>query len=282
MAFFSTLWSRGCADKIRLGEGASSIEGQRMASHIMVQPSVFAGQFKNQLLHEQGFFPRFLMAAPLSLRGTRTKNSCYSGDIQSEPLVMAFYDTCVRLLKSWSDSTDPDMDARYRKIQLSQEATTVYLDLYNQTEISQLPDGEFAAIPSYASRCAEQALRIAGVLTLASAPTADTVSGETMSRAAELALWYLREAARMISDGNVSDEIRQAHRLLRWLKTNAERFVTTKLIQQNTRLGRVNAVQAALAVLEQYGHVRPAPDGTIVHGTRSSTAWEFIGNSENS
>lgn len=284
LAFFSTLWSRGCADKVRLGEGASSIEGQRMASHIMVQPTVFAGQFNNQLLHEQGFFPRFLMASPPSLRGTRTKISCYSGDIQSDPLVMAFYDTCVRLLKSWPDSTDPDIDSRYRKIKLSQEATSVYLELYNKTELGQSLDGEFAAIPSYASRCAEQALRIAGVLTLASDPTADTVSGETMARAAELALWYLREAARMINDGGVSEEMRQAHRLLRWLKTYSERygerFVTTKRMLQHTRLADVTEVRAALSVLEQYGHVRPAPNGTIVDGHPSSTAWEYLGNSE--
>ena len=69
----------------------------------------------------------------------------------------------------------------------------------------------------YASKAAEQACRIAGVLTLWRDMYAREVTAADMADAIALAQFYLAEAARLSDGAKVSAEIERAEALRKWL-----------------------------------------------------------------
>lgn len=152
ISFFTSIWSNGCVDKIRMGEGESQISDKRLASHLMLQPVVAKTLFADQLLQGQGFFPRFLVAYPKSLKGTRTKGDTPFADIRQEAAVQSFYQTCTQLLQKDIEQ-DGNGNIYFRAVTLSPEAERVYRELYNVTEVEQSEQGKFATISNYASRC---------------------------------------------------------------------------------------------------------------------------------
>ncbi len=275
IAFFASLWSNGRADKVRMGEGDSHITGKRLAAHLMLQPIIAEGLLADELLQQQGFFPRFLMTASKSLKGTRLKNGTPSADIREHKAVQAFNHVCHTLLLQ-SMPMDAQGVPQLRAIPLSSEAEVIYRKLYNSTEEQQAEHGELAHVSNYASRCAEQAQRIAGVLSLAQDPTTQSIQGDTMAQAAQIALWYLAEAKRLTEDSGVSSEIVRAEKLLKWLQTNGERFVPLRKMAQYVRLKDTSEVKAALKLLEEHGYVKAAPKGIMVNGAVCNTAWEVV------
>jgi Protein of unknown function (DUF3987) len=79
------------------------------------------------------------------------------------------------------------------------------------------PDGPLAALRDVAGKAAEQAGRIAGVLQIVDDVSARAVEADAMTRACELATWYLNEAARLASESLVPPVVRDAQTLLAWL-----------------------------------------------------------------
>jgi hypothetical protein len=77
--------------------------------------------------------------------------------------------------------------------------------------------GSLAHITGTASKVAEQACRIAGVLTLWQDINADEVRMTEMESGVALAKFYLSEASRLASAAVVSAEIDNAEKLRRWL-----------------------------------------------------------------
>jgi len=74
-----------------------------------------------------------------------------------------------------------------------------------------------AHITGTASKAAEQAARIAGVLTLWRDLNAPKVEADDMADAIDLAQFYLSEASRLASAATVSVETDRAEALRRWL-----------------------------------------------------------------
>lgn len=85
---------------------------------------------------------------------------------------------------------------------------------------AQAPGGDLGHITGTASKAAEQAARIAGVLTLWADLDAQDVQAETMADAITLAQFHLSEASRLASAATISGEIDKAEALRMWLLEN--------------------------------------------------------------
>ena len=88
---------------------------------------------------------------------------------------------------------------------------------YQAVEAAQKAAGPMEHVRAYASKAAEQAARIAGVLTLWADLDAPEVTPEAMAQGVELAQFYLSEAKRLAEAGAVSEETAKAEALRKWL-----------------------------------------------------------------
>ncbi len=88
---------------------------------------------------------------------------------------------------------------------------------YSAVETAQASGGNLAHVTGYASKAAEQAARIAGVLTLWRDMGAAEVTAEAMAEGIALAQFYLGEAAPLAEAATFSAPVEQAETLRTWL-----------------------------------------------------------------
>ena len=113
-----------------------------------------------------------------------------------------------------------DPDARElgpRTLQLAPDARELLVAFSDTVEAAQAPGGNLAHITGTASKAAEQAARIAGVLTLWADLQAPQVEGRDMADAIDVVQFYLSEASQVANAALVSSEIDRAERLRQWL-----------------------------------------------------------------
>ena len=81
---------------------------------------------------------------------------------------------------------------------------TLLIEFSDNIEAKQVKNGSLSDITGTASKCAEQAARISGVLTLWSDLDATEVTAETMKDAITLAQFYLSEALRLADEAVIT------------------------------------------------------------------------------
>jgi hypothetical protein len=166
-----------------------------------------------------------------------------------------------------------------RTLQLSPEARALLVDFSDAIEGAQAPGGDLSHITGTASKAAEQAARIAGVLTLWRDLHAPAVEASDMTDAIELAQFYLSEASRLASAALVSAEIDRAEALRKWLLESWPE--PEVMVRDVVRLGP-NALRespkarAALGILEKHGWLVPLEAGTVVRGAARAEAWATV------
>jgi hypothetical protein len=137
-------------------------------------------------------------------------------------------------------------------------------------EASQAPRGNLSHVTGTASKVAEQAARIAGVLTLWADLEANEVQADVMADAIDLAQFYLSEASRLASAATVSVEISKAEALRKWLIEiwqEPEVLVRDVVRRGPNPLRESPKARAALGILEKHGWLVLLEVGTVVRGS---------------
>lgn len=276
LSALNDLWQGNAIRRTRAGEGSSTLYGRRLAVHLMVQPGVALAFMADPIAADTGFLPRFLICEPPSTIGTRLQAA-----VNYAPAPLADFEARLREVL---DSPLP-MDAETRELQprvilLSPEAHALLVAFADHVEAEQAPGGAYAHVTGYSSKAAEQAARIAGVLTAWRDLLAPSVTGEMMAKAISLAGFYLGEAARLADAATVSAEIDRAERLRRWLLEswpNSEVLPSEVLQRAPIRaLREAPAARAATALLEKHGWLVRLPEGTVVRGKARKEAYRIV------
>lgn len=275
LAAFNDLWQGNPIRRTRSGDGHATLFGRRLAVHLMVQPTVARAFMADPLAADTGFLPRFLMCDPPSAIGTRMQANARWDD-------WALATFAGRLRDILESPLPMDLETRElqpRTLQLTPEARALLVAFSDAIEAAQAPGGDLAHITGTASKAAEQAARIAGVLTLWRDLDAPKVEARDMADAIDLAQFYLSEASRLASAALVSTEIDRAEALRKWLLESwPEREI---MVRDVVRLGP-NALRespkarAALAILEKHGWLVPLEAGTVVRGAARAEAWAIV------
>lgn len=274
LAAFNDLWQGNPIRRTRSGDGHATLYGRRLAVHLMVQPTVARGFMADPLTADTGFLPRFLMCEPPSTIGTRMQANTSRDD-------MALANFAGRL-RDILDTTPPiDLETRElqpRTLGLTAEARAQLSAFSDVIEAAQAPGGDLAHISGTASKTAEQAARIAGVLTLWRNLHAPDVQVGEMNDAIMLAQYYLAEASRLTSAALVSAEIDRAEALRKWLESWPKAEI---LVRDVVRLGpnplrESPKARAALAILEKHGWLTRLEAGTVVRGAARAEAWAIV------
>ncbi|WP_170152323.1 YfjI family protein [Paracoccus aestuarii] len=276
LAALNDLWQGNPIRRTRQGEGSFTLYGRRLAVHLMVQPGVARDFMADPKTDDTGFLPRFLICEPPSTIGTRLHGLTRDG---TGPLA-AFAARLGTILQSPLPMNPESRALEPRRLLLAPDARALLTEYADAVELSQRPGAAMSSVTGYASKAAEQACRIAGVLTLWRDLAAPAVEAEDMVSGIELAGFYLSEAQRLADAAKVSEETDRAERLRRWLieEWPDPEMLTGDVVQKAPirALRETKTATAALEMLERHGWVIALPTGTVVRGRARSTAWRIV------
>lgn len=275
LAALNDLWQGNPIRRTRQGEGSYTLFGRRLAVHLMVQPGVARAFMADPMAADTGFLPRFLICEPVSTIGTRLQSLTRHDGLA----LAAFTDRLRAILDRALPMDEETRELEPRTLPLSGEARAMLMQFSDAVEAAQAPGGEYAHITGYASKAAEQACRIAGVLTAWGALDAPEATGETMAHAITLAAFYLGEAARLSDAATVSAEVEKAEALRQWLLTRWQHpeVLPGDVVQRAPirALRESPAAKAAIATLVKHGWLIALPEGTEVRGKARKEAYRI-------
>ena len=275
LAAFNDLWQGNPIRRTRSGDGHAALYGRRLAVHLMVQPTVARAFTSDPLAVDTGFLPRFLICEPPSAIGTRMQSGAQLDVLALE----SFSNRLCGILETPMPMNEETRELEPRTLQLAPEARDLLVSFADTIEAEQAPGGDLDHITGTASKAAEQAARIAGVLTLWRDLGAVSVDGCDMADAIELAQFYLFEASRLASAATVSVEIDRADTLRKWLLdswTHSDVMVRDIVRLGPNALRESPKARAALGILEKHGWLVRLEAGTVVRNAARAEAWSIV------
>ena len=234
----------------------------------MIQPEAATRVLADPLLRDQGFLSRFLIAAPDSLAGSRFWQEP-RGAI--EPALRRYFARMLSIFEVKAPSAnDLGNELTPRRLEFSPDGRALWIEFHDDVERDQKADGRLVVLRDVASKAAEQAARIAGVLTVVDDRFASAITPAAMSRGCNLMRWYLDEALRLAEEIRIPQDISDAQTLLDWFAARSMRQVAAVDIQKRGPgpLRRKERMDPAIAVLVEKGWL--VPDKT------SRRAWSIV------
>ena len=276
LAALNDLWQGNPIRRTRQGEVSFTLFQRRLAVHLMAQPGVARDFMADPKAHDTGFLARFLICEPPSAIGTRFFN-----ESRQNPEALGRFGARLRTILETAPPMDPETRALSpRTLPLAPEARSLLVQFHDVIEAQMPPGGDLDHVTGTASKAAEQAARIAGVLTLWRDLDAPHVSARDMADGITLAQFYLGEAARLADAATISAETERAERLRKWLVERwehpeitlreAQRLVPVRALRENAKL------RAAIVLLERTGWLVKLDPGTIIRGAACADAWRIV------
>ena len=275
LAALNDLWQGNPIRRTRAGEGHTTLYGRRLAVHLMVQPGVARAFMADPMAADTGFLPRFVICEPSSTIGTRLQSQTRRDD----PALAGFAARSRGILETLMPMDPETRELQPRTLPLSQSARTLLVKFSDAIETAQAAGGDLAHVTGYASKAAEQAARIAGVLTLWHDLHAPEVEAKAMGWGIALAQFYLGEASRLANAATISAEIDKAEKLRKWLLADwleAEVLVRDVVQYGPNPLRETPKARAALGLLEKHGWLVALDPGTVVRGAARKEAWRIV------
>ena len=272
----NALWDGSPIRRTRAGDGIHTLRGRRLALHLMVQPVAANAFLADDLAGGLGFLARCLIAEPPSTIGSR-----FSSLVRSEgETELALTSHRLKAVLDAELPLAPDgQTLQPRLLALGTHARTLVVQFADEVERLQAKGGQLAHVSAAASKAAEQACRIAAVLTLWANLDAAEVSAEAMANGIELAQFYLGEASRLASAATVSAEIAKADTLRIWLcdRWSEPEVMVRDVVQMGpSALRESPKARAALELLEKHGWLVRLTAGTAVRGKGRKLAWRIV------
>jgi hypothetical protein len=242
----------------------------------MVQPGVARAFMADPMAVETGFLARFLTCEPPSAIGTRL----HANARQDRRPVEAFAARLAAVLAAPMPMDPETRELRPRILPLSGGAREMLVQFSDAIEEAQGPSGNLAHVTGSASKAAEQAARIAGVLTIWRDLHAQEVAPKDMADAIALAGFYLSEAARLVDCAKVSTDIDKAERLRQWLidRWPHPEVTPSEILRHapNRDLRERPAAKKAIGTLVEAGWLVPLEQGEIVRGAARKEAYRIV------
>ena len=264
IAWLCKAWGGETLDNLTRGDGLSVLVGRRVSLHVLLQPVIARALLSDPLAQGQGWIARCLMAAPVSIAGTRLFREDAAPGAE-RPEVRRFHDRLAALLREAAPlHADGDgCELEPRRVPMSAEARALWIEFYDECERQQAPGGSLAGVRPWASKAAEQAARIAGVLTMVHDRYAAQISGETMVGAIGVANFYLGEHVRLMGQSVARLQDERLRGVLAFLRERGPLVKHADVLQRiprPLRNLRADGLAPLLDELARRGYIRRAGD----------------------
>jgi len=261
LSFFLKAWGAEALDSLRGGDGLSVLLGRRLSLHVMVQPVILSQLLADPMAKGQGLLARCLIAQPETLAGSRLFRDV---NALENPAVARFNNRIRDLLnttpRTWE--TGDGFELKPTDLHMTPEARAAWIEFYNQTETAQAPGGELADARPFASKAAEHAARIAGVVAVVEG--SNHIEFLHMQGGIELAAFYLNEHLRLTGASQTDQRRSHLRTLHKWMSEAGPNVLQAAVLQKAPR--SVRALKAAginklLAELAERGYIRQGDAG---------------------
>ena len=270
----SEMWQGKPISRMRSGDGSLVLYGRRVALHLMLQPSLMPLLMGSDQLAGQGFLARLLLSYPESTIGTRRYRAV---DLQASPEMRAYRSLMTKVLEVRLPLAEGKVnELEPRSMHLSMAAQNVWCQFHDHVEQLQSQGNLLRPIRASASKAAEQAIRVAGVLALLDDLQSAEVSISSMEAGIGLAKYHLGEALRLNHGSQLDPDLVLAEKVLAWGRKQDEmRFCAVDLYQKGPpEVREKTTARKTMATLVDHGWARPLPSGTVVNGKARREAWE--------
>lgn len=226
----SKLWDGRPLDRVRAGDGASVLYDRRLALHLMMQPLVASELFSDPIYTDQGFLSRVLCAWPESTAGHRRYRQA---DPSADPALQRYWNTLTGLLdRPCPLRPETRNELQPRCIPLSATAKAIWIQYADAIEGHLADGGPLETVRGFASKAAEHAARIAGVLALIQDVNASEIGAVDVESAIALMDYYLTEVLRIQAAGIADPDLQLAATCLRWLQSTGTTAIYPALLYQ--------------------------------------------------
>lgn len=268
----SSLFSGEAVSRTRVEEHHYA-EERRLNALIMSQHVVAMEFLGSDMVMQQGLGNRFLYAAPQARSKAR---QFIDDDLTSNPIYVAYCDRIQQMVSRPLKINQATGGVDVKVVRASPAAKAVWIKHYNALETGSIEGGPYASQTGYASRFAEQTLRLAGILTLTEDIDADQITEQAMRSAVMLGDYYLQSAFRLFTKAPADKDELNAQALLKWMqgkqKTSGLTTIPLRMIYREApRMARSVAIARKLVnILEERGDISK-DEGSVKYGGKMST-----------
>lgn len=273
----SKLWDGRPLDRVRGGDGASILYDRRLSMHLMMQPLVASELLADPIYTDQGFLARVLLSWPDSTAGARLYRDV---DPYKDARIGRYWQALTDLLRRpYPLREQTRNELQPRNIPLSGPAKTEWIKYFDGIEKMLGAGGKLECIRGFASKAAEHAARIAGVLAMVGDPAATEIDLRCVQAGILLLDYYLTETLRIQDAGVADPDLQLAQRLLDWLHGSGDRHIYLAKVYQFGPSGIRDAKTARrmLGILENHRWVFGIEGGMKLDGIHRKEVWRIVG-----
>jgi hypothetical protein len=269
-AGLSDLWNGQDLKRVRSQDGSTVIPDCRLSMYLQAQPDVAAAWLSDSMLINQGILSRVLVCAPESAIGSRPWR-----DPRPDCRFTDYEDRINEIIRKETPVNDEGEVTR-TLITISPDARRRWVAFYNDVEMASLHGEEFAPIAGFASKIAENVVRIAAVLTVIAG--GETIQVFEMSDAILIGEHYLGEALRLFEANRINADLRLAQRVLEWARKQDDgKFSLPDLYQRGMNaIPDKAAASKMVGILEDHGWLEKLKDGAVINEKWRRDVWQLV------
>jgi hypothetical protein len=250
LAWLLKAWGGETLDALTRGDGLSILLGRRVALHVMVQPVLLRLLLGDPLAQGQGLLARMLIAQPESLAGTRLFKDVNPGESAEVRVLHQHLRSLLRRKPTLFDGGD-GCELKPRPLVMSASAKALWIEYHDEIERAQAHGGELEHARAFASKAAEHAARIAGVVQTIDAPDAVELGREAMDSGMEAATFYVNEHVRLTGAGAAERRITLLRGLVEWMVGSGPVVPHRDVLQRSPRTVRDLKAEGIGALLDE-------------------------------
>jgi hypothetical protein len=224
----------------------------------MVQPDIAGKLLGNKAVRSQGLLSRILPVAPKSLKGSRF----YREPSEDHRAHLRDYQARLgRLLAQepiYREPTSRALDLAI--VNLKPDARAKLIEFSDHCERHIGPGGKYEQISDFASKMAENAVRIAAVISYfvgGRALISEGLSERAVTCGMALMEFYASEASRLYGTPSVDDDTANAVALIEWIRKRELTHVGKQFLNRHgpTQVRNAAHLTRAIEILEEYNHL---------------------------
>ena len=265
----SKLWDGSPIKRVRADKenGTQILYGRRLCLHLMVQPDIAGKLLGNPAIRNQGLLSRILVAAPKSLKGTRFWAE--PGDDHREKLAK-YQAKLGRILATdfaYKDETTRALNLSV--IRLTPDAKARLIQFSDHCERQLGPGGPYEQIADFASKMAENAVRLGATIAFFEQPSRVVVEGlsvQAVSAGIALMEFYASEALRLYGTSALDNDTANAAALIEWIRKRDLTAVGLRYLNRRgpTQVRSAPALKRAVEILVEHKHLVPIASGATL------------------
>lgn len=272
----SKLWDGDPIDRVRNGDGLSVLYGRRFSMHLIIQPVLCGQLFGNSMMTGQGFLSRCLCSYPASTIGWRPYKI---HDLSVDPAILAYNEAINAILdKPLPLDNSTEMGLKPPMLPLVTDAKPVWIAFADHIEALQREGGDLHPIKGFASKAAEHAVRIAGVLAVFEEPEATEIPVDAVNGGIVIAQYYISEALLLFHSASDDQELILAQKVFDWGMQQGGTVTLADLYRLGPNAVRNKKVATRMmAILEDHHRAERIEGGAEVNGKPRRDVWRLRG-----